>query len=36
MRSVRTPSHYDKVYKEECMYSYATPESEGGLYLNLK
>eukprot|EP00210_Caulerpa_lentillifera_P003073 g2935.t1 len=32
---VRTPSPYDKVYKEECMFSYDTPLSEGGLYLNL-
>lgn len=35
MKSVRTPGHHDKVYKEECMYSFATPESEGGIFINL-
>eukprot|EP00191_Tetraselmis_sp_GSL018_P000366 CAMPEP_0177613120 /NCGR_PEP_ID=MMETSP0419_2-20121207/21741_1 /TAXON_ID=582737 /ORGANISM="Tetraselmis sp., Strain GSL018" /LENGTH=117 /DNA_ID=CAMNT_0019109667 /DNA_START=161 /DNA_END=511 /DNA_ORIENTATION=- len=35
MGSVRTPGHHDKVYKEECMYSFDTPESPGGLYISL-
>lgn len=36
MRGLRPPAHYDKVYKDECMYSFDTPESPGGLYVNLK
>lgn len=36
MRGLKAPSHYDKVYKEECMYSFDTPFSPGGLYVNLK
>jgi uncharacterized UBP type Zn finger protein len=35
MRGVRVPSHGDKVHKEECMYSFDTPESPGGLYISL-
>eukprot|EP00197_Chlamydomonas_leiostraca_P007360 CAMPEP_0202873002 /NCGR_PEP_ID=MMETSP1391-20130828/22444_1 /ASSEMBLY_ACC=CAM_ASM_000867 /TAXON_ID=1034604 /ORGANISM="Chlamydomonas leiostraca, Strain SAG 11-49" /LENGTH=99 /DNA_ID=CAMNT_0049554155 /DNA_START=51 /DNA_END=347 /DNA_ORIENTATION=+ len=35
MRNVKVPSHGDKVYKDECMFSYDTPESPGGLYINL-
>lgn len=35
MRSLKPPGNYDKVYKEECMYSYDSPESAGGLYVNL-
>mmetsp|Transcript_62 Transcript_62/g.92 ORF Transcript_62/g.92 Transcript_62/m.92 type:complete len:885 (-) Transcript_62:589-3243(-) len=35
MRSVKVPGHHDKVYKDECMFTFDTPESEGGLYVNL-
>ena len=35
MSSVRTPSHYDRVYKDECQYSYDTPLSTKGLYISL-
>ena len=35
LASVRVPSNYDKVYKDECMYSFATPESEHGLFVNM-
>ena len=35
MREVKTPGHYDRVYKDECMFCFATPESPGGLYINL-
>lgn len=33
---IRTPGHADKVYKDECVFSFDTPESEGGLYVCLK
>jgi ubiquitin carboxyl-terminal hydrolase 5/13 len=36
MRTVKAPSHYDKVYKDECMFSYATPEAPGGLLINMQ
>lgn len=36
MRGLQPPKHFEKVYKDECMYSYDTPESPGGLYVNLK
>jgi ubiquitin carboxyl-terminal hydrolase 5/13 len=36
MRGLKAPGHYDKVYKNECMYTFDTPESPGGLYVNLK
>ncbi|CAM9999636.1 unnamed protein product [Pylaiella littoralis] len=32
---VKTPSTYDKVYKDECMFSFDTPFSPGGLYVSL-
>lgn len=35
MSSVRAPSHYDRVYKDECQYSYDTPFSTKGLYISL-
>ncbi|GFR49486.1 hypothetical protein Agub_g11425, partial [Astrephomene gubernaculifera] len=35
MHAVRVPSYNDKVYKDECMFSYDSPESPGGLYVNL-
>ena len=36
MRDLKAPGHYDKVYKEECMFSFDTPESPGGLFINLR
>lgn len=36
MRTVKAPSHYDKVYKDECMFSYATPEAPDGLFINMQ
>ncbi|KAI7838347.1 hypothetical protein COHA_007915 [Chlorella ohadii] len=35
MREVKTPGHYDKVYKDECMFCFASPQTPGGLYINL-
>ncbi|GIM06941.1 hypothetical protein Vretimale_11173 [Volvox reticuliferus] len=35
MHAVRVPSYNDKVYKDECMFTYDSPESPGGLYVNL-
>ena len=35
MAGLSPPGHYDRVYKDECMYSFDTPESPGGLYINL-
>ncbi|KIY96955.1 ubiquitin carboxyl-terminal hydrolase 5/13 [Monoraphidium neglectum] len=32
MRGLKAPGHFDKVYKDECMYSFDTPFSPGGLY----
>ncbi|XP_037513033.2 ubiquitin carboxyl-terminal hydrolase 5 isoform X1 [Rhipicephalus sanguineus] len=32
---IRAPGHADKVYKDECVFSFDTPESEGGLYVCL-
>ncbi len=36
MRGLHPPGHYEKVYKDECMYSFDTPESPGGLFVNLR
>jgi ubiquitin carboxyl-terminal hydrolase 5/13 len=36
MRGLQPPKHFDKVYKDECMYSFDNPESPGGLFVNLK
>lgn len=33
---LKVPHGQEKIYKDECMFSYCTPESEGGLYINLK
>ena len=33
---LRVPSSHDKVYKDECVISFDSPYSEGGLYVNLK
>lgn len=35
MGTVRVPGPTDKVYKDECGFSFATPDSQGGLYINL-
>ena len=36
LTDVKVPEHYDRVYKDECMFSFDTPLSPGGLFLNLK
>ena len=36
MRGLRPPGHHEKVFKDECMFSFSSPESPGGLYINLK
>jgi ubiquitin carboxyl-terminal hydrolase 5/13 len=35
LSKVLAPSGGDRVYKDECIYSFQTPESEGGLYVSL-
>jgi ubiquitin carboxyl-terminal hydrolase 5/13 len=35
MGACRTPSAYDKVYNDECVYSFETPYSEDGIYVSL-
>ena len=32
---IRMPTSFDKVYKDECVMSFDTPYSEGGLFVNL-
>ena len=32
---LRLPSAHDKCYKDECLVSFDSPYSEGGLYVNL-
>ena len=34
-KAPRRPGPHDKVYKDECMFSFDTPLSPGGLYINL-
>jgi hypothetical protein len=34
MSTVRVPAHYDRVYKDECQFSFDTPLSANGLYIN--
>lgn len=36
MRGLRPPGSHDKVYKEECAFSFDSPESPGGLFVNLR
>eukprot|EP00928_Gymnodinium_smaydae_P035973 TRINITY_DN25229_c0_g1_i6.p2 TRINITY_DN25229_c0_g1~~TRINITY_DN25229_c0_g1_i6.p2 ORF type:complete len:1002 (-),score=315.63 TRINITY_DN25229_c0_g1_i6:85-3090(-) len=36
MDGVKTPQHYDKVYKDECVFTFNTPFSDGGLSVSLK
>lgn len=33
---VQVPTAASKVYKDECMFSFDTPYSEGGLFVSLK
>lgn len=35
MASAKVPTSRDRVYKDECMFSFDTPESPGGLYTSL-
>jgi ubiquitin carboxyl-terminal hydrolase 5/13 len=35
LKKVRVPSSYDRVYKDECVFSFATPESPEGIFVNL-
>lgn len=35
MRGLKAPGFGDRVYKDECMFTFDTPESPGGLYINL-
>lgn len=35
MNSVKVPTNRDRVYKDECIFSFDTPESPGGLYTSL-
>jgi len=35
MAGVKVPQHYDKVYKDECVFTFDTPFSEGGLCVSL-
>ena len=36
MRGLRAPGHHEMVFKDECMFSFESPESTGGLYINLR
>ena len=36
MRGLEPPGHHTKVYKDECMFTFDTPESPGGLFINLR
>merc|ERR1719450_1434585 len=36
MAGLKPPQHYDKVFKDECVFTFDTPFSEGGLAVNLK
>mmetsp|Transcript_68344 Transcript_68344/g.192737 ORF Transcript_68344/g.192737 Transcript_68344/m.192737 type:complete len:826 (+) Transcript_68344:80-2557(+) len=36
MSCAAVPQHYDKVYKDECAYTFDTPYSDKGLCVNLK
>ncbi len=35
MSTVRVPAHYDRVYKDECQFSFDTPLSSKGLYISM-
>mmetsp|Transcript_1731 Transcript_1731/g.3831 ORF Transcript_1731/g.3831 Transcript_1731/m.3831 type:complete len:837 (-) Transcript_1731:146-2656(-) len=36
MPGLKVPQHFDKVYKDECAFTFDTPFSENGLAVNLK
>jgi len=36
MAGLKAPQHYDKVYKDECAFTFDTPFSDGGLAVNLR
>jgi len=36
MAGIKAPQHFDKVYKDECIFTFDTPFSENGLCVNLK
>jgi ubiquitin carboxyl-terminal hydrolase 5/13 len=36
MAGIKSPQHFDKVYKDECVFTFDTPYSENGLCVNLK
>lgn len=36
MAGLKAPQHYDKVYKDECVFTFDTPFSDGGLAVNLR
>ena len=35
LQKIRVPQKHDKVYKDECVYSFDTPDTSTGLYVNL-
>jgi ubiquitin carboxyl-terminal hydrolase 5/13 len=35
MKTFRVPQHHDRVFRSECAFSFDTPLSPGGLYVNL-
>lgn len=35
LKHLKVPTASDRIFKTECMFSFATPESEGGLFINL-
>ncbi|KAL1516575.1 hypothetical protein ABEB36_000474 [Hypothenemus hampei] len=35
LSSIKTPTQHDKVYKDECVFSFENPESDAGLYVSL-
>ena len=35
MSTVRAPAHYDRVFKDECQFSFDTALSPDGLYVNM-
>jgi len=35
LSKVRVPSAHDRVFKDECTYTFDTPESEGGLFVDM-
>jgi len=36
MRDLKIPQHYDKVFKDECAFTFDTPYSEKGLCVNIR